>query len=164
MEIDPTKRINPIARIVVVKNGYILLTSATNKNERFSSDLHFLPGGHVEYTESARDTIIRELNEEIENSHDIKVNGFLGILECIWDNKGTHYHEINIVFRGEVETIDINNPPKSKEGHILYNWYKIDELEKLHILPKKLMHLIPQWLKLYNDNNDNLLQTDIYNK
>ena len=117
MEIDATKRINPIARIVIIKNGYILLTSATEENDRFSGELLFLPGGHVEHLESSRDTIIREMKEEFEGSSKVKVTGFLGALECVWDNNGKPYHEIDLVF-SEVHTEDRS---EDKDGHTTYS-------------------------------------------
>mgnify|MGYP001040039074 CR=1 FL=1 len=160
MEIDPTKRINPIARIVIIKDGYILLSSATNSNKRFSSELHFLPGGHVEHTESARDTIIREMQEEFEEAEKVAVTDFLGILECVWDNKGEPYHEINIVFKGEIDDFDLNAPPKAKETHIVFNWYKLEELEKLNLLPNTFCKVIPVWIKKENNTMD-MFQTEI---
>lgn len=160
METDKIKRINPIARIVIAKDDYILLTSATNSNKRFSPELHFLPGGHVEYTESAKDTIRREMSEEFENSENVKIVDFLGILECVWDNEGTQYHEINIVFKGEIDKIDINNPPKSKEDHIEFNWYKLSDLHELNVLPSTFAEIIPKWInkKL---NTSEMFKTEI---
>lgn len=160
MEIDYTKRINPIARIVIIKDGYILLSSATNSNARFSSKFHFLPGGHVEHTESAKATIIREMAEEFEDSDKVNVTDFLGVLECVWDNKGKPYHEINLVFKGEIDEIDINNPPKSKESHITFAWYKLDCLDDLNILPRTFSKIIPRWLKK-NNNTSDMFQTEI---
>lgn len=146
MEIDATKRINPIARIVIEKDGYILLTSATENNSRFTPEYHFLPGGHIEHTECARDAIVREMQEEFEGSEKVKNISFLGVLECVWDNDVEPYHEINIVFKGEIDDIDVNNPPKSKEEHIKYGWYKLYDLPSLNLLPKAFPILIPIWI------------------
>lgn len=159
MEIDITKRINPIARAVIIKNGYILLTSATKSNKRFAGDLHFLPGGHVEHGESVRATIIREMDEEIENG-EINVTNFLGVLECVWDNAGQSYHELDFIFKGDLVKSDISNPPLAKEPHVQYEWFKLENLGELNILPKSLVKLIPQWINENRDNNS-LLQTEI---
>lgn len=159
MEIDVTKRINPIARAVIIKDGYILLSSATKSNERFAGDLHFLPGGHVEHGESARNAIIREMDEEIENGV-MTITNFLGLLECVWDNKGKLYHEVNFVFEGNLLNSSIDNPPVAKEPHIQFDWYKLEDLEKLNLLPKSFVKLIPNWLRENRDNNS-LLQTEM---
>lgn len=152
MEIDVTKRINPIARVVIVKDNHILLTSATKENDRFDSNLHFLPGGHVEHTESAQSAIVREMSEELYNVN-LEVTNFLGVLECVWDNKGQPYHELNIVFKGEFDGENIDTPPISKEPHIKYEWFGLDELKKVNLLPKSFENLIPLWLNANVDNN-----------
>ena len=37
--------------------------------------------------------------EEFEESDKVKVTDFLRLLECVWDNNGELYHEINILFK-----------------------------------------------------------------
>lgn len=143
--------INPIVRIVIEKEGYVLLTTPTNLNKRFDKNSHFLPGGHVEYLESSLEALERELIEELLEPSGIEITGFLGILECTWDNKMSGYHELNIVYRGTIENLDVNNPPKSKEDHIQFKWVKLDEIKNVNILPGTFGRLIPEWLRLEVD-------------
>ena len=156
MEKKSKEYINPIARVVIENNGYILLSNATSYDKRFDSKYHFLPGGHVEYMEDSLTTINREIKEEITEYDNITIIGFLGILECVWNNNGKPYHEINIVFRGTYKNFDLKIPPKSNEKHIEFNWYKIDDLKNLNILPQSFVDLIPNWIKKSPCTLDNI--------
>lgn len=159
------KRITPIIRIVIEKDGYILLASPTKENIRFSQDMIFLPGGAIEHTESARDAAVRKVHDEIDYDGRIFVTDFLGILENIWDNNGKPYHEMDIVFRATIDSVDINNPPKGKEGDVKFNWYKVDDMNSLNILPKSFCELIPSWLEIENSVKINkIYKTEIFGK
>lgn len=156
--------IHPIVRAVIIKDNNILLSSATPKNDRFSNEFKFLPGGHVEYLETSSEALKRELYEETTGLGKIEVMELLGILECTWDNKGTPYHEINIVYRVEFETMC--ELIQSNEEHIEFKWYRLDLLNDLKILPGSLAELIPLWLSSNEKNNIlasemNSIQTDL---
>lgn len=140
------KKITPMVRIVIEKDGYILLSCATKENIRFKQDMFSLPGGRVEHTESSKDAAIRKIHDEIDYKGKIRITGFLGILENIWDNNGRPYHEMDIVFRAAIDSVDVNNPPKGKEGDIEFHWCKIEDMDSLNILPKSFVKLVPQWL------------------
>lgn len=134
--------IHNLARAVILYNEYILFVKAVKKSGKA---YFFLPGGHIEYNEPAKQTLARELKEEaaIENAI---ISDLIGVYECSWDNNGNPYHEINLFFKTTLENASIENPPCSIESHLEYSWQKISDLKELNILPSALADLLPQWI------------------
>ena len=134
--------VNMIVRAIITHKDHILLTTTTNSNTEFASDLYFLPGGHVDYTESAIDALKRELKEEM----NVEVNGseFAGALECTWDRKGRIYHELNLVYKIDVSDQSLENPPEAVDPFHQFVWCPLSEVAKRKILPEKLIPLIQE--------------------
>ncbi|WP_051908789.1 RpiB/LacA/LacB family sugar-phosphate isomerase [Candidatus Odyssella acanthamoebae] len=144
--------VNIIVRAIITYKNHILLTTVTESNKEFASDLYFLPGGHVEYKESAIAALKRELKEEM-NVDGSSLN-FAGALECTWDRKGRIYHELNLVYKVEIPALDLDNPPKAVD-HAFHQfvWRPISEIENYKILPQKLIPLILQATKSQGPNS-----------
>lgn len=53
------KQIKVLVRAVIEKNGNILVCKRKDK------DYYFLPGGHIEFGESAENALKREIKEEL---------------------------------------------------------------------------------------------------
>ncbi len=106
------------------------------------ADWFFLPGGHVENGEIARDSLLRELKEELgENIY--KIGSFLGSVENIFSLEDkTTQHEINLIF--EVEIPDSFNP-KSTENDLEFTQVKVEEIGNYNILPKQLKESLINW-------------------
>ena len=130
-------RINPITRAVIIKDNHVLLAQDITLKNKF----YFLPGGHVEYLEPAEKTLSRELEEEIDIAH-AKVKELLGVLECSWDNKGTPYHEMNLIFRADISNVSVDKAPNAKVKHLAFSWHNLNELENIEILPEKVKKII----------------------
>ncbi len=135
--------VNIIARAIIIHQDHILLTSVTQNNKEFASDLYFLPGGHIEYKESAITGLKRELKEEM--NVEVSSLHFSGILECTWDRKGRIYHELNLVYKVEIPDLHLDSPPKAVD-HALHQfvWCPIAEIETYKILPQQLIPLLRQ--------------------
>lgn len=144
--------INMIARAIITHKDHILLTTVTESNNDFASDLYFLPGGHVEYKESAIDALKRELKEEI----DVTVSSleFAGALECTWDRKGKIYHELDLVYKVDLPNLDLDNPPKAVD-HAFHQfvWRPLSEIKNYKILPQQLIPLIIEATKTQGTNS-----------
>jgi len=133
--------INIIVRAIIVHENHVLFTTVTNENKEFSKDIYFLPGGHVDYKESAIDALYREIYEEM--SIDVKQCTFKGALECTWDRKGKPYHEINLVYHVEIDGLSLQHPPTPMDHkYHQFVWVKMEDLEKITILPKSLKKII----------------------
>lgn len=53
------KKIDVLVRALIVQKGKILVCKKLNR------DYYFLPGGHVDFGESLRESLKRELKEEL---------------------------------------------------------------------------------------------------
>jgi ADP-ribose pyrophosphatase YjhB (NUDIX family) len=87
-------RIELIARGVMVASGHLLLCRNCLRGHTF------LPGGHVDFAEKAREALIRELDEEAGLLVD--AGPFLGVCESTFTQAGKHgrrvHHEVNLVY------------------------------------------------------------------
>ena len=126
-------------RAVIENNGKILVCKHTKNKAKM--DYYFLPGGHVEFGETAKEAIIRELKEEV--YIDIKNVFFIGSSENIFKQKDGVHHEINLVFNVIADKVK----DKSKEDHIDFLFLSKREILKERVLPKKLIKAIIKWQK-----------------
>ena len=90
----PTEsNIHLIARGLLVQGENIILCHVKEKN------WYFLPGGHIENGESAKQGLLRELKEEI-GENDYSISSFIGICENIFSlDENTSQQEVNIIFQ-----------------------------------------------------------------
>lgn len=130
--------IHVIARGLLFQGENIVLCRVKDKK------WFFLPGGHVEDGESARNALLRELNEEIGEGK-YNITSFLGVCENIFSLEDSLLqHEINVVFRVEVpEDLDIY----TKEGHIEFVIIEKNSLQACKLLPEPLKQGLLEWLK-----------------
>ena len=140
--------VNLIVRSVITHKNHILLSTTTDHNKEFSKNLYFLPGGHVDYKESAINALKRELLEELYLEAG-KIR-FIGALECSWDKKGSIYHEINLVYHVELPNLSLDKPPKSSEPFIKFVWCPTTDLSNYNILPQQLLPMLQEIVKKNN--------------
>ncbi len=91
-------QIRPLAICVFLNNNRILVMEGydPSKNKRFYRPL----GGGIEFGESSKDTICRELMEEINIEVDKDSLRYLGAVENIFTFNGTPGHEIVLIYDG----------------------------------------------------------------
>lgn len=133
---------NMIVRAIITHEDHVLLTTTTETNTEFALGLYFLPGGHVDYKESAIDALRRELKEEM----NLQANcvEFSGALECSWNRNGRIYHELNLVYSVDIDALTLENPPEPIDSFHKFVWVPISEITKYTILPEKLVSLIQE--------------------
>lgn len=124
-----------VARAVIMQGGRVLLC------KRKDRDYYFLPGGHVEWGESAEQAIARELKEELNIS--FKKFSLIGVVENFFGDCGRKYHEINLVFFASCGTSSQN----SLEDHLEFCLAGRSEFSKMRVVPKALQKAILKWLK-----------------
>lgn len=127
-----------MARGVFVKDGR-LLVCRTGK-----APLTYLPGGHVEFGEPARESLAREIKEELGCRS--KVGRFLGVVEHRFIQDGEPHHEMNYVFAMTVAGLSPSLPVESVEGHLSFEWLPVRRLGSSDLEPVPLRRLIPQWI------------------
>jgi len=149
-------KIHVLSRAVIVHDKKILLCKTKNLELNF----YYLPGGHIEHSESAKNSLLRELKEETDTHCEIK--RFLGTLEYSFEpgnNKMCHNHEYNFVFEAESKYLKSDKKTLSPEKHINLRWISISSLQEIDFRPKPLQKLIPLWLA--KNSNEELMSAMI---
>ena len=123
-----------LSRGIVMVDGKVLVVKATGANNTF------LPGGHIEIGEKAKDALEREINEEI-GKHAV-VKDLLGAVENAWGEGGMKNFEINLVFSVEIAGLTAEEPPTSQESHLQFIWLKPEELKDNNLKPAPIIDLI----------------------
>ena len=119
--------IESIARGVCVKDGKLLLCRAKGGKSTY------LPGGHIEFGETGREALVREVREEL--GVDSSAGVFLGALENSFIQRGSPHAEINLIYELKLaDDIDLREI-KSQEDWIEFIWHDISDLESVNLLP-----------------------------
>ena len=118
--------IETIVRGVAIADGQLLVCRARN------GKTSYLPGGHIEFGETAREALVREIREEL--GVEAETGKFLGALENSFLQHGKPHCEINLVlelkFAGKPEA-------KAIEDWIEFEWVDLARLETARLLPEK---------------------------
>ena len=145
--------IHLLGRIALISNGHILLAHG------IGAENTFLPGGHVEYNETVKNAILRELREEI--SGEVQVERFIGVVEQSFEYGGQPYHELNLLFSGRLLNFNYTQIPESLESHLEFYWQRIDKLKEVNLLPPALLTIIPSY---YKDRKSSLWTSTMENE
>lgn len=129
--------IEVIARGVCVKAGKLLICHSKGAPNTY------LPGGHVEFGETVRESLRREMQEEMGVS--FTVGRFLGVVEHSYRRKELVQHEINLVFQMTCKSLRSVGDPKSCEDYIEFCWVPLEDLKTSNLEPSPLRKLIPEW-------------------
>ena len=135
------KSIHIISRALIVNKGHILLTYHPPTEHIYTN----LPGGHVEWSESAEHALKRELLEETGLVFETAV--YKGVLEYFFERKGVGLqHEYTFVFLATSSHLQYPHVPISPEENCAFKWIPLKNLATSKILPEPLIDLIPRWL------------------
>lgn len=138
------KQVEIIARGLFVKGGRLLVCRTGN------APLTYLPGGHVEFGEGARETLKREIMEELGCRS--SVGRFLGAVEHRFVQDGEQHHEVNLVFGMTLYGLESGKPVRSKEGHLGFSWLPVTRVRISDIEPAVLRVMIPSWISNRDPN------------
>lgn len=117
--------IETIVRGVAVVDGRILLCRAKGGGSSY------LPGGHVEFGETAREALVREIREEM--GVEAETGRFLGVVENSFLQHGNPHSEINLVFELKFGSVPA---AEAKEDWIEFEWCALENLGKANLLPE----------------------------
>ncbi|CAN5859608.1 NUDIX hydrolase [soil metagenome] len=141
-----TTRIRPIA-ICLFRNGNRILVS--EGFDTIKQDYYYRPlGGGIEYGESSREAVLREIQEEL----GVEVNNLqlIGVLENIFIYEGQQGHEIVFVFDAEFtdkslyKLDEIDGYEQEANVRFKAKWYSLSEFEKSsdRLVPEELAKLL----------------------
>jgi len=137
--------IEVITRAFIMKDDKILLAHAKGAYNTF------MPGGHIEKDEFARDALERELGA---NS---RVGDFVGILEYFyWFKDNSEVQEINVIFSAELDDYDVT----SQEGKLEFIWVNRNELTTAKLLPEPLPMLLHNWMQNQNSFHHSTVESE----
>lgn len=125
-----------LVRGIFIKDKKVLLSKAKGY------DNTFLPGGHIEFGESAKDTLVREVKEEM--GIRCAVGPFLGVVEHKWVEHGVLNCEVNQLFL--VESEELGPYPKAREPHLTFFWCEEKDLEASPLEPYPAKKLIKNYM------------------
>lgn len=128
-----------LARGVMVRSGRVLLCRNRKKGHLY------LPGGHIEFGESARSALRREIKEEI--GFPCAVGRFLGASEHTFVVKGERTCEINLVFEMDVRGAKPGKAVPSREKKLEFVWVPLAKLAGARVEPRSLAKALPEWVK-----------------
>jgi len=129
------RKIEVLARAITQNKGKVLVCKNIGRG------YYFFPGGHVDFGESAKDALIRELKEELGLS--IKNPVFIGGSEHLFTEEGKKNHEINLAFRVPLKKVNTT----SRENHLRFFLIDKKQLAKENVLPKVLKKAVLKYLK-----------------
>ena len=102
-------------------------------------DFWVTPGGRPLLFESSRDTLVREMEEEI--STRVEVRRLLWVVENFFEHGGASVHEIAFYYQMSLPEDspyrDVRNDFAGKEGDIplLFHWFHIDQVGDVRLHP-----------------------------
>lgn len=123
------KHIETIARGVCVKDGKVLLCYP--KDRSYS----YLPGGHIEFGETGREALVREMKEE--TGLDATAGELLGVVESSFIQKGEKHCEINLIYEMKVRGCE-GEKVRSCEDWICFDWVGCDKIGSANLLPPEM--------------------------
>lgn len=133
--------IETIARGVCLREGHLLVCQPAKGGRCY------LPGGHVEFGETARQALVREIREELGLA--AEAGAFLAVAENAFDQGGERHCEVNLLFRLDVPGLPPPPArPQAAEPWIAFRWVPFDapSLAAANLLPAHLVADLPHFL------------------
>lgn len=122
--------IETIARGVCIVGGKILLCRAKGGASTY------LPGGHIEFGETGREALVREMKEETGLA--AETGRFLGCVENRFLQHGKPHAEINLVYELR---LDPSAEVRAQEDWIEFCWWTLATLADANLLPAEFRRL-----------------------
>ncbi|MEJ7701535.1 MAG: NUDIX hydrolase [Pyrinomonadaceae bacterium] len=145
-----TTRIRPISICLFRHENRVLVSEGF---DTVKQNYYYRPlGGGIEYGESSREAVVREIREEL--GVEIENVRLLGVLENIFIYEGQQGHEIVFVFDAEFTDKSLYKLDEidgyEQEANVKFKakWYSLNEIEKNggRLVPETLAKLLTSLL------------------
>ncbi|MCF0058835.1 NUDIX hydrolase [Dyadobacter sp. CY356] len=115
---------------VAVQNGKLLLHKTPTDN--FWS----LPGGRVDMFEFSRETLLREMMEEIGKS--VRVGNLLWVVENFFEYNSIKHHEIGFYYQMEIPGLESQDDfvVIEEKTELLFHWEEVETINPGSIYPE----------------------------
>lgn len=123
------RHIETIARGVCIVDGKVLLCLPKDRSYAY------LPGGHIEFGETGREALVREMKEE--TGLDATAGELVDVVESSFVQKGERHCEINLVYRMSLAERDFGRT-ESREDWICFEWVPCERLGNVNLLPPEM--------------------------
>ncbi len=134
--------IEVIARAIIIdETGTKMLFCAPRDTE---TPYFYLPGGHIEFGETAKVALVRELYEETGVDVSEAEFQFIGTDERIFTQGDSPRHEVNVYFEVR-EVFSGNEDIPSFEEEILFHWLDIVDIPNLSVFPEGIKNFLSEW-------------------
>ena len=122
-----------LVRALIIRDRKILVCQTTGRS------YFFLPGGHIEFGETMKEALKREIYEEM--GARVTTSQFIGGIENFFLQDGEKKHEVSFVFQIDIDSEEI----VSRERHIAFFWLSMGEFIEKNIVPPALKDAIIAW-------------------
>ena len=130
------KEFEILSRAVIINGDKVLLANVRGKK------WYFLPGGHVEFGETATAALVRELDEETTGSA-YSIGEPMGFFENIYgDCESSRHQEYTVLF---AVTADTPDAIVSREEKLEFKFHNIADLPTMDIRPDFLIKGLTDW-------------------
>lgn len=128
------KKIKVRVRLVIIKNGKILLTNASD------AGFYYYAGGKMEFGETVLEACIRETKEETQANFTFKK--ILYIMDYI--DLNVNEHSVELFILGDIDKFEGIEELKDMEygGKRWQTWVDIDKLHTINLKPKELTDIL----------------------
>ncbi|KKO51232.1 NUDIX domain-containing protein [Paenibacillus sp. DMB20] len=133
-----TQKYHVLTRGVILADNHLLVAHC------IGMDNTFLPGGHVEFRESIRTSLRREINEEL--GLKCEVGPYIGAVEAEYEDEGIYHQEINHVFAAKLEGAEYRKNPPSQESHLEFYWIPVNEMDRHNLLPQPMRRIVENYI------------------
>ena len=132
-------KLNIRAAGAIIHNNKVLIHKNVNE------DHCCIPGGRIEIGENSKETIKREIKEEM--GKEVEVKRYLATIENFFELHGKKYHELFFLYQIEFtneEDKKIDYTIKNIEGkdYLQYEWVDLDKLDEYNLLPICLKEIL----------------------
>lgn len=124
-------------RALIQRNGKILVIVNTDTNGVF----YILPGGRQELFESLKETLAREVNEEV--GAEVKINDVIFIREYMTEDENQRevdsaFHKVDIIFECHLLKEPFQTGMSSDFRQRGWAWLPIEELPHVRFFPEAI--------------------------